>query len=90
MAEQHKNFKVGDRVKILPYATSVGVEPEDVGKIGEISHIDSIVKRRYGIIVQMKEVCKARGCVPVWSVGFDMIELTPTKGEQLLFNFMTM
>jgi len=81
-------FKVGDRVKILPLATSVSVESEEVGKVGEISSISRNVTRSFGIWVQMKEVCKARGYIPKWSVGTDMIELFFVKNEQLLFEFM--
>ena len=81
-------FKIGDRVKILQRATSVGVEQEEVGKIGVISSINDLVDRGYGIKVQMSEICKIRGYVPKWNVGATMIELYPTKNQQLLFNFM--
>ena len=81
-------FKVGDKVKILPYATSVNVESEDVGKIGVITSTQSTPSRTYGIIVYMDEICNARGCKCKWSVGTDMIKLSSTKGKQLLFDFM--
>jgi len=81
---QKNNFKIGDKVEILPYATSVGVESEDVGKVGVINYMNDVASERFGIAVQMKEICKARGYIPNWSVGYKMIKLVPTKGEQLL------
>lgn len=81
-------FKVNDKIKILPPATSVGVESEDVGKVGVISHINEDANERRGIYVQMQEVCKARKCICRWNVGTEMIEPYPRKGEQLLFDFM--
>lgn len=81
-------FRVDDRVKILPSATQIGVEEEEVGKFGVISHIESEEVEHYGIVVQMNEICKARGYIPSWSVDADMIRLLHTKGKQLLFSFM--
>lgn len=83
-----KAFKVGDKVKLLPKVTSCGVESEEVGKTGIIKIIGGDACEYYGFMIQMGEVCKARGCIPVWSVGGRMIELMPKKNEQLLFNFM--
>lgn len=84
----YEKFKVGDKVQILPCATCVGVESEEVGKVGLIKSIGGDWNKRYGFMVQMKEVCKARDSIPVWSVGSAMIKLIPKKNEQLLFNFM--
>ena len=81
-------FKIGDKVKILLSATSVGVEREDVGKIGVIHCIRGDAGTRRGIQVQMSEICKARGHIPKWNVGSEMLELLPVKNQQLLFNFM--
>lgn len=81
-------FKIGDKVKLLPEVTSCGVESEEVGKVGIIKTISGDACKYYGFMVQMREVCKVRGCIPTWSVGGRMIELTPKKNEQLLFNFM--
>ena len=77
-------FKVGDRVEILPLVTGVGVEEEEIGKVGVVSHVFSDTD----VMVKMNEVCKARGCIPEWSVGVEMIKLLPGKNEQLLFSFM--
>ena len=82
-------FKIGDKVKILPYATSIGVEFEDVDKIGVISRMTSCPGPTYGIQIQMNEVCKVRAKICKWSVGYEMIELCPIKGQQLEFSFMT-
>ena len=82
-------FKIGDKVKILSSATDVGVEEEDVGKVGTISFISDDISKWFGFEVQMPEVCKARGYIPVWSVGAGMIELARKPNEQLLFSFMT-
>ena len=70
---RYKKFKVGDKVKILPSATRVGVESEEVGKVGVIKDI---------------RVCTARGCVCLWNVGCKMLELYPVKNQQLEFPFM--
>ena len=85
----YEKFKVGDKVRILTYATMVGVESEDVGKVGTISDVVDDYSTRYGIMVKMNEVCIARECIPSWSIGSKMCELLPKKGEQLLFNFMS-
>ncbi len=82
------DFKEGDMVKILPHATSVGVESEDVGKVGVIDKIWDDRGKHYGIEVQMGEICEARGYVPKWNIGYEMIELSPRKNEQLMFSFM--
>ena len=82
-------FKIGDKVKILPCATSVGVESEDVGKTGVISYMISRPDSDYGITVQMGNICKIRGKICRWTVGYEMIELCPVKGQQLEFSFMT-
>lgn len=82
-------FKVGDKVKILQEATMVGVEQEDVGKIGMISSVNENILSKYsGLRVQMNEICIVRGYKPNWSVGYSMVELSLKKGEQLLFSFM--
>lgn len=81
-------FNVGNKVKILSSATYVGVEQEDVGKIGVVRYVSRNVDPYSGIRVQMSEVCKARGYVPEWSVGNSMLKLLPAKNQQLLFNFM--
>ena len=81
-------FKTGDKVKILSSATDVGVEECDVGKVGVVSRVDSEAGTMFGFLVKMNEICKARGCIPVWSVGAGMIELARKPNEQLLFNFM--
>ena len=81
-------FKVGDKVRILSRATMVGVEREDVGKVGVVASISEYPTERFGIIVKMNDVCKARGCIPTWSVGSTMIALTHKKNEQFVFNFM--
>ena len=86
--QQYGKFKVGDKVKLLSTVTTVGVECEDVGKVGVISGIDEDVSQWYGFKVQMGEICKARGYRPEWCVGPDMVELYPRKNQQLLFNFM--
>lgn len=83
-----KVFKKSYRVKILPYAISVGVESEDVGKVGVISNVCGNPGPTYGLKIQMDEVCIARGYIPNWSVGYEMIELCPVKGQQLEFSFM--
>ena len=85
--KEHK-FKVGDKVRILESATSVGVEREDVGKTGIINYVDNRASKGYGINVDMDEVCRARGYKAKWSVGYGMIELSLRKGEQLEFKFM--
>ena len=81
-------FKVGDKVKILSRATMVGVEREDVGKVGVVASISGYLTEYSGILVKMNDVCKARECIPTWSVGSTMIALTPRKNEQLVFDFM--
>ena len=81
-------FKIGDKVKILPLAVTVGVELEDVGKVGVITYIFFSACEHSGIAVQMQEVCEARGYTPKWSVGYRMIMLMSAKNEQLLFDFM--
>ncbi len=86
--KQYGEFKVGDKVKLLPAVTMAGVESEEVGKIGVINLISQDVSGWYGFMVRMQETCKARGYVPTWSVGGKMIELSPRKNQQLLFNFM--
>lgn len=88
MAEQYEKFRVGDKVKILPYATSVGVEDEEIGKIGTIRSISSRITDWSGFMVAMEEICDVRGYAPCWSVGWRMIELFPRKNEQLIFDFM--
>ena len=81
-------FKVGDKVKILLSATSVGVEREEVGKVGVITRMENRVCEDYGIGVKMNEVCETRGYIPTWNVGEGMIVLSPQKNEQLVFDFM--
>jgi hypothetical protein len=87
--KQYGKFKVGDKVRILPQATLVGVEKEEIGKIGVIKFMRYNVSANYGFTVQMKGFCVVRGYIPAWSVGNEMIELAPRKNEQLLFNFMS-
>ena len=88
MVNWYDKLKVGDTVELLENVINVGVEYEDVGKVGEIRCIYHM-GRRAGICVKMQELCKARGCVPTWNVGYTMIRLVHKKGEQLLFNFMS-
>ncbi len=85
---RNSKLKVGDRVEILPSATSVGVESEDIGKAGTIKSIDRGADIRWGLLVDMDEVCIKRGYTPLWSVGFGMVKLLPKRGEQLMFSFM--
>ena len=81
-------FKVGDKIKLLHNITSCGVETEEIGKVGVIETISGDACAYHGFMIQMKEICKIRGYIPVWSVGGGMIELLPKKNEQLLFSFM--
>ena len=61
-------FYVGHKVKILQAAVKVGVDSTDVGKVGTIKGIrPSNTPREWGILVQMIEVRKGRGCVCLWS-----------------------
>ena len=78
-------FKMGDKVKILPSATGVGVDETDVGKGGVIS---SVSMSGSSALVYMDGVCSGRGLKCRWSVNTNMIKLLPTKGQQLLFSFM--
>ena len=81
-------FSVNDRVKILQTATSVGVEAEEVGKVGTITNIYAYTTSWCGYKIQMDNICKARGHKPKWNIGTEMMELLPKKNEQLLFDFM--
>ncbi len=81
-------FKLGDKVKILPRATTVSVEREEVGKTGVITSISSLENNFNGIIVYMDKICKVRDFRCKWSVGYGMVELCVKKNEQLLFDFM--
>lgn len=81
-------FKQGDRVRILPSASKVGVEPDDFGKIGALNCIDTYVTTWCGFTVQMEEICKKRKCICRWKVGTEMVELVPKRGEQLYFHFV--
>ena len=74
-------FKVGDKVKILPSATIIGVRESEVGKI---VNIRSIYDESDGIMIHDSRG-KEYGC---WCVNdYDIIPFVEI-GQQLLFDFM--
>ena len=75
-------FKIGDKVKILPRATRVGVYKEEVGKIGIISWINVDCDC---FNVTMLNSCK--GKVRRWSLSNHHITPVIKVGQQLLFDF---
>lgn len=74
-------FKVGDKVRILPSATSVMVAEDEVGKTGVITSYERTGK---AIIVLMDKTRKASGYRVAWNVDSSQIELTRAPGQQLL------
>jgi ribosomal protein L21E len=77
-------FKVGDKVRILPSATSIMVSKEDVGKTGVVTVYDS----SKDIIVYMDKPLRIVGYRVDWLVEDSMIELAVKVGQQLTFDFM--
>ncbi len=82
-------FKRGDKVRILPLATSVMVAEDEVGKTGVITSISSLENNFNGIIVYMDKIRKGSGVRLNWIVESSMIEPAVEVGQQLLFNFMS-
>jgi len=77
-------FKVGDKVKILPSAVNGGVSEKDVGKIGEI------IEYGNGYFDVMMDSGQSTGPnldLP-WAVYPNQMELVVTVGQQLVFDFM--
>lgn len=79
MAKQIEQFKVGDKVRILPSAADIGVDKSEIGKIGVIFQIESPDR----ILIQTSFT---KGWF--WEVHSRDIIPVIAKGQQLLFNFM--
>lgn len=73
-------FKVGDKVKILPSATIIGVRESEVGKTVEI-------KSMYSVNELMVSDSRGGG-YGCWCVKDYDIAPIIVKGQQLLFDFM--
>ncbi len=78
-------YKVGDKVKILPSATEVRVPNGEVGKSGTITFITQSGRH---MNITMDKPLKGFRAVYCWSINIEHIELLVVKGQQLLFNFM--
>ena len=72
-------FKVGDRVKILPSATTVGVWASEVGKIGKITRISGLGD---SLLIKMDKNEEREGYT--WSVKSYQITIAKEIGQQLL------
>ncbi|KKN73113.1 hypothetical protein LCGC14_0404220 [marine sediment metagenome] len=81
----NSKFKVGDKVKILPSASNIGVNDAGIGKIGTVT--DCSYMMQY-IKVYMDERCKITGHRRDWAVSPKDIEPVIKVGQQLLFSFM--
>ena len=77
-------FKIGDKVRILPSATSIGVAEDEVGKMGVITGYHSPDE----IIVLMDKIRKENGYRIDWIVESSQIEPAIKVGQQLVFDFM--
>ena len=77
-------FKIGDKVKILPSATFIGVCKDEAGKTGVI--VEYISSKE--IIVLMDKPHHKHGYRIDWVVESSQIEPMVKVGQQLLFNFM--
>ena len=75
-------FKTGDKVKILPSATIIGVLASEVGKVVKIRGIYNGVD---GIMISDSRGFEY-GC---WCVNENDIVPAIKVGQQLLFDFMT-
>jgi serine acetyltransferase len=74
-------FKIGDKVKILPSATTIGVRESEVGKV---VNIRSIYNESDGIMITDSRGVEY-GC---WCVNDYDITPAIKVGQQLLFDFM--
>ena len=79
--EATTKFKIGDKVKILPSATIIGVRESEVGKTVLIR---SIYNESDGIMITDSRG-GGYGC---WCVNSYDIAPFVVKGQQLLFEFM--
>ena len=79
-----KGFKIGDKVRILPSATSIGVCKDEVGETGVITAYISSKE----IIVLMDKPHHKYGYRIDWVVESSQIEPMVKVGQQLLFQFM--
>jgi len=72
-------FKIGDRVKILPSAVTIGVAEREVGKVAKVT----------GGCGSDIMISDSRGCeYASWCVNdYDIIPFIEI-GQQLLFDFM--
>ena len=73
-------FKIGDKVKLLPSVVSAGVVASEVGKIG----IVTFVGRLGGVHVKTSQLNRFSWCLQEYNIAPAV-----KVGQQLLFSFMS-
>ena len=83
------SYAVGDKVKILPSAVDIGVPDNEVGRTGVVKSCTSL-RPFISIFMDEPRTCYGNHCRHTWGIKSSQIELMIVKGQQLLFEFMSL
>lgn len=81
------NFKIGDKVRILPSAKKIGVHSDELGKVGEVVSFETTTTT---LRVKMDKPCTIcnQTLRNIWYLKPYQIIPVVVVGQQLVFEFM--